>query len=60
MRVHPLRGRDSMMPMRLFSEKLHNLGGEPQYTDYVNANMMIADYDDVRDKRRLLVLHLHI
>ena len=36
-----------------FSEVLHNLRGEPQYTDYVNMNMKLKNCNDMRDKKAI-------
>ena len=36
-----------------FSEILHNLRGEPQYTDYVNMNMRLINCNDMRDKKAI-------
>lgn len=36
-----------------FSEILHNLRGEPQYTDYVNMNMRLLNCNDMRDKKAI-------
>ena len=36
-----------------FSEVLHALRGEPQYTDYVNMNMKLKNCNDMRDKKAI-------
>ena len=36
-----------------FSEVLHDLRGEPQYTDYVNINMKLKNCNDMRDKKAI-------
>lgn len=36
-----------------FSEILHNLRSEPQYTDYVNMNMQLIDCNDMRDRKAI-------
>jgi ATP-dependent Lon protease len=39
-----------------FSEVLHNLRSEPQYTDYVNLNMRLIDCNDLRDRKAIVRL----
>ncbi|MBZ9688456.1 BREX system Lon protease-like protein BrxL [Clostridium estertheticum] len=39
-----------------FSEILHNLRGEPQYTDYVNLNMNLNNCNDLRDRKAIVRL----
>lgn len=39
-----------------FSEILHNLRGEPQYTDYVNLNMDLKNCNDLRDRKAIVRL----
>lgn len=39
-----------------FSEVLHLLRGEPQYTDYVNLNMRLKDCNDLRDRKAIVRL----
>ncbi len=36
-----------------FSEILHNLRSEPQYTDYVNMNMQLFNCNDMRDRKAI-------
>ncbi len=36
-----------------FSEILHNLRSEPQYTDYVNMNMQLLNCNDMRDRKAI-------
>jgi ATP-dependent Lon protease len=36
-----------------FSEILHNLRSEPQYTDYVNMNMQLVNCNDMRDRKAI-------
>ncbi|MGB4660510.1 MAG: BREX system Lon protease-like protein BrxL [Mobilitalea sp.] len=36
-----------------FSEVLHNLRSEPQYTDYVNMNMKLINCNDMRDRKAI-------
>lgn len=36
-----------------FSEILHNLRSEPQYTDYVNMNMQLINCNDMRDRKAI-------
>jgi len=36
-----------------FSEILHNLRSEPQYTDYVNLNMKLINCNDMRDRKAI-------
>lgn len=39
-----------------FSEVLHLLRGEPQYTDYVNLNMHLKNCNDLRDRKAIVRL----
>jgi ATP-dependent Lon protease len=39
-----------------FSEVLHNLRREPQFTDYVNLNMKLNNCNDLRDKKAIVRL----
>lgn len=39
-----------------FSEVLHNLRSEPQFTDYVNLNMKLNNCNDLRDKKAIVRL----
>lgn len=39
-----------------FSEVLHVLRSEPQFTDYVNLNMKLKDCNDLRDKKAIVRL----
>lgn len=39
-----------------FSEVLHNLRNEPQYTDYVNLNMRLQNCNDLRDRKAIVRL----
>jgi len=39
-----------------FSEVLHNLRSEPQYTDYVNINMRLQNCNDLRDRKAIVRL----
>lgn len=39
-----------------FSEILHNLRSEPQYTDYVNMNMQLLNCNDMRDRKAIIRL----
>lgn len=39
-----------------FSEVLHNLRSEPQYTDYVNLNMKLRNCNDLRDRKAIVRL----
>jgi ATP-dependent Lon protease len=39
-----------------FSEVLHVLRSEPQFTDYVNLNMRLKDCNDLRDKKAIVRL----
>ncbi|WP_425060963.1 hypothetical protein SCACP_17280 [Sporomusa carbonis] len=39
-----------------FSEVLHLLRSEPQYTDYVNLNMKLRDCNDLRDRKAIVRL----
>ena len=39
-----------------FSEVLHNLRSEPQYTDYVNLNMRLRNCNDLRDRKAIVRL----
>lgn len=36
-----------------FSEILHNLRSEPQYTDFVNLNMKLINCNDMRDRKAI-------
>ena len=36
-----------------FSEILHNLRSEPQYTDFVNLNMRLVNCNDMRDRKAI-------
>ncbi len=36
-----------------FSEVLHNLRSEPQYTDFVNMNMKLLNCNDMRDRKAI-------
>ncbi len=36
-----------------FSEILHNLRSEPQYTDYVNMNIQLLNCNDMRDRKAI-------
>ena len=39
-----------------FSEVLHNLRSEPQFTDYVNLNMRLQNCNDLRDRKAIVRL----
>lgn len=39
-----------------FSEVLHSLRSEPQYTDYVNLNMNLNNCNDLRDRKAIVRL----